>query len=76
MEQEQYEIKIDIEDIPAIIKIIYKFLSKDYWEEYGDSIWEYEEIKEHLVQDIMNLKWLYDFMQKNDNIEVRFYDSY
>jgi hypothetical protein len=33
-------------------------------------------MKKNLVQQIMNLKWLYYFMQENDNIEVEFYDSY
>ena len=56
MDSNQYKTKIDIEDIPAIIRMLYKFLSEEYWSEYGDSIWEYEDIKEKLVQNIINLK--------------------
>lgn len=76
MDSNQYKTKIDIEDIPAIIRMLYKFLSEEYWSKCGDSIWEYEDIKEKLVQNIINLKWLYYFMQKNENIEIEFYDSY
>ena len=76
MNSNQYKTEIDVEDIPAIIRMLYKFLSEEYWSKYGDSIWEYEDIKEKLVQNIINLKWLYYFMQKNENIEVEFYDSY
>lgn len=76
MDSNQYKTKIDMEDIPAIIRMLYKFLSEEYWSECGDSIWEYEDIKEKLVQNIINLKWLYYFMQKNENIEIEFYDSY
>lgn len=77
MSDDQYRAEIDIEDIPPIIRMLYKFLSESYWNEYGDSIWDYDEgIKEKLVQNIINLKWLYYFMQKNENIEIEFYDSY
>ena len=76
MNSNQYKTEIDMKDIPAIIRMLYKFLSEEYWNKYGDSIWEYEDIKEKLVQNIINLKWLYYFMQKNENIEIEFYDSY
>ena len=71
-----YTKNIDIEDIPALIKMLYNFLSENYWEENSDSIWEYEGMKEQLVQQIINLKWLYSFMKENNDIEVEFYDSY
>ena len=77
MSDDQYRAEINIEDIPPIIRMLYNFLSESYWNEYGDSIWDYDEgIKEKLVQNIINLKWLYYFMQKNENIEIEFYDSY
>lgn len=56
MDSNQYKTKIDMEDIPAIIRMLYKFLSEEYWSKCGDSIWEYEDIKEKLVQNIINLK--------------------
>ena len=68
--------KLNREDIHEIIEILYDFLSEETWEESGDSIWEYYEIEKKLVEDIMNLSWLYYFMKDNDNIEVEFYDSY
>lgn len=71
-----YDKQIKNEDILLIIEILYKFLSEEYWELFSKSIWEYQEMKKNLVQQIMNLKWLYYFMQENDNIEVEFYDSY
>ena len=75
MKDDEYERSLDREDIPAIIKILYKFLSKEYWDENADSIWEFEDQVDNIIQCIINLKWLYSYMENND-IEIIFYDSY
>ena len=74
--QEGGEHKLDIEDIPVIIKILFSFCGQTEWEEKADSIWEWEEFKDTLRQQILNLTWLYDYMLANPDVEVYFYDSY
>lgn len=68
--------KLDAEDIPVIIKILFSFYGKEEWEENADSIWEWEEFKDTLRQQIINLTWLYDYMLANPEVEVIFYNSY
>lgn len=70
------EFKFDAEDIPAIIKILFSFYGKEEWEEEADSIWEWDEFKDNLRQQILNLTWLYDYMLANPDVDVIFYDSY
>lgn len=70
------ESKLDVEDIPVIIKILFDFYGQTEWEEDADSIWEWDEFKDTLRQQIFNLMWLYDYMLKHSNAEVIFYDSY
>ena len=67
----QYEFELTFEDIGNIIVILMSY-NEENW---GNSIWEFEEIKEHLQQDIKNLQILQDLMKKY-NLEVYFYDSY
>lgn len=68
---------IDANKLLEIIKILNKFLHKEYWDEYADSIWEYDEHIERSVEILINLSWLSWYMLKEqDNIEVYFYDSY
>lgn len=70
------ESKLDIEDIPVIIKILFDFYGQTEWEEDADSIWEWDEFKDTLRQQIFNLMWLYDYMLEHSDAEVIFYDSY
>lgn len=70
------ESKLDVEDIPVIIKILFDFYGQTEWEEDADSIWEWDEFKDTLRQQIFNLMWLYDYMLEHPNAEVIFYDSY
>lgn len=73
---EEYGIEIDREDIPKIIEALIPFFSKEYWNEEADSIWEFEEYFNNMLSIIINLKWLYSYMEDNPNLEVVFYDSY
>lgn len=75
-DREGGEHKLDAEDIPVIIKILFDFYGKEEWEEEADSIWEWDEFKDNLRQQILNLTWLYDYMLANPDVEVYFYDSY
>ena len=70
------ESKLDVEDIPVIIKILFDFYGQTEWEEDADSIWEWDEFKNTLRQQIFNLMWLYNYMLEHPNAEVIFYDSY
>lgn len=71
-----YDFPIEREDIPAIVRELYKFLDKSYYEENADSIWEFDEIIDNLFQQIINLKWLEGYMEDHPDVEVEFYDSY
>lgn len=66
----------DKEDISILIKELIPFLSKEYWEENSDSIWEFEDYVENMLQILLNLKWLETYWQENPDIKVEFYDSY
>ena len=59
-----------------LIRIIVSFMSKEKWEEYGDSIWDYDEILPILQQNIINLALIASFMKNNPDVFLVFYDSY
>lgn len=73
-----YDFIIDLEDIPAILRVMAKYLDNEYWDLCADSIWEYKEYIQHMIQQYINLKWLEGYWKDHpdDDIEVRFYDSY
>ena len=58
------------------LTIFFHFLDKEVWEEEGESIWEYEEVKERLQNDIVNLVLMIPFMKENPDVYLEFYDSY
>ena len=68
--------QVDAEDIPAILRSIFPFMSKEFWEANGDSIWTFEEKIESLTQDALNLHWLYAYMKGHPEVECYFCDSY
>ena len=59
-----------------LIKIITKFLDREVWEEDGYSIWEYNEIHDILIRDILNLAFIASFMYRNPDVYLEFYDSF
>lgn len=67
---------VDAEDIIPIVKILMKYLDKEYYEDNANSIWEYEEAYDHIQQSIMNLMWLKMYMESHPDVECYFYDSY
>lgn len=64
------------EQILGIVGIIFRFLDEDNWDEYGDSIWEYEEVRPSLQRDIINLILMIPFLREHPDAYLKFYDSY
>ena len=67
---------IDQEDIQPILRHLYNFCSKEYWDENADSIWEFEDMIPNLIQQLINLTWLKDYMKEHPEVTCHFYDSY
>ena len=73
---DQCHYPIELEDIPAIIRALKPFLSKDYWEDEAESIWEYEEYFDNMYEILIKLEWLKQNWSNLQIKEVYFYDSY
>lgn len=73
---DEYEISVEAEDIIPIVKILMKYLDKEYYDENADSIWEYDDYKENIQHSIINLMWLKVYMEAHLNVTCYFYDSY
>lgn len=76
MKNDEYKKEIDPEDISTIIRKLKPFLSRDYWDEYADSIWEYDEYFDTIYQQLVFLEWFKVYYKKHPKLEVYFYDSY
>jgi hypothetical protein len=76
MNPDKYKNEVEEDDIPIIIRGLEGFIDKEYWDQFADSIWEYEEYKLHLLQQIKNLLWLREYLKEHPNVECYFYDSY
>ena len=63
-------------DVLKLIEITASWLDRERWEDGGDSIWGYEDIRPILVRDIANLAIIYGFMLQNPDVYLEFYDSY
>ena len=59
-----------------LIEVTASWLNEEKWDKEGESIWEYESARRHLVEDIINYSILYSFMQQNPDVFLEFYDSY
>lgn len=71
----KYEI-IKPSTVHQIIVLIAAFLDPERWENEGQSIWSADEIRDTLVQNIINLAAIEVFMIENPDIYLEFYDSY
>lgn len=76
VEENDSETPVEEEDILPIVKILMKYLDKEYYEDNADSIWEYNECKDNIQQSIINLLWLNMYMESHPETTVYFYDSY
>ena len=65
---------LDISEVKNIWRAINELNSKRAWES-DESIWSYNEIKDHLDRDLLRLEWLISFMRDHE-CQVEFYDSY
>lgn len=70
------EYPIEAEDIPAILRALMQFVKPQHWEEEADSIWEYDEMIDALIDQILNLKWLQRYLTDNPGAMCFFYDSW
>ena len=69
-------VTIDAEDIIPIVRILMKYLDKEYYEDNADSIWMYHEAYDNIQQSIINLMWLKTYMESDPNVKCYFYDSW
>lgn len=75
--EEQYIFEIDKpEQVLQFIELISSWLNEEKWQEEGDSIWDYNEIRETLIQNIINLAVIYMYMIMYPDVYLEFYDSY
>lgn len=70
------DIKLNPSSIDIIIEILEKYLERDYYNNYGDSIWEYDEYLLHNIQCLQNLKCAKQYLTHHPDVECYFYDSY
>lgn len=75
MSTSEHERKLDIEDLPAIIRILCHFCDSANWDE-DESIWTFDEIKDNIIKSLINLSWLYYYMEEHPEVTCKFYDSY
>lgn len=68
--------QVDTEDIIPLIKILMRYLDKEYYEDNANSIWEYNEAKDNIQRSIINLIWLKSYMEIHPEVECYFYDSW
>lgn len=67
---------IEADDIPALIRVLKPFLSRDYWEENSDSIWEYDEYFDLMYEKLVRLEWLKEYLKEHPEVKCYFYDNY
>ena len=74
---DQWQFNIEsAKGVMELILIIASFLDPVKWDDEGDSIWDFDEIKNVLVQNIVNLALVKSFMEANPDAYLEFYDSY
>lgn len=73
---ESYEYELEAKELENIARDLAPFLDREYYEANAQSIWDYDEMRDHIIQDIINLRWLAWYMKQHPDVKVRFYDSY
>lgn len=63
-------------EIPNLIAILKRFNDEKYWDEWANSIWDYNDIKKNLRRYIRNLYLLRILMFFHPDYELSFEDSY
>lgn len=76
-DEQQWQFQIDTPDqVLTLIELFARWLNEERWEDEGESIWDYENVHERLVMDIVNLALIYGWMENNPDVYLEFYDSY
>lgn len=70
------EFQIEYDDLPAILRALKPFLKEKIWDEEANSIWQYDEYIDDMVDDYIKLTWLAEYMKTHKDVKVYFYDSY
>ena len=76
---ENRDYELSITNIDEIINIIVNYLDGTYdWDDddFGGSIWTFEEMIPGLAYDIVNLGWLKSYLMTHPQAVAYFYDSY
>lgn len=63
-------------EIPNLITILKRFNNEKYWDEWANSIWDYDDIKKNLRRYIWNLRFLRILMFFHPDYILEFEDSY
>ena len=74
--EECADIPLNAEGVGKLRCILEEFLDREFYEQNGDSIWDYEDYLLHNIQCCENLTWLQNFLEEHPNEECYFYDSY
>lgn len=75
--RDDWEWKLDTEDLEYIKDIFSSWHNKERWEAEGDSIWSWEDnIPEQLEKHMNTCDKLIELQKKYPNIDICFYDSY
>jgi hypothetical protein len=75
-DKEGYTLIETPDQVKKLIGILGSWLNKEKWDTEGDSIWEYEDAANNIIQVIINLSAVYTFMLDNPDVYLKFYDSY
>ena len=74
---DQWQFSIDKpEQILELIEIFASWLDEERWEEDGNSIWTYKEVRQSIINAIVNCAIIYTFMLNNPDVYCLWYDSY
>lgn len=73
---EGIDIPLNSGGIEDIIDILEQFLNREYYEENGESIWEYEDYLIYMIRNLENLKVVKEYLIKYPETKCIFYDSY
>lgn len=64
-------------NLTDIIQILIDYLIyPNSWDEEDNNLWEFNEMKNRITQDIINLSWLRNYIKENPRAYCYFYDSY
>ena len=70
-----YSFPLTVEQLEKIQEIYNYYNSEETWQE-ADSIWNWEEVKDHFPEQNKVFEWLKSYKKLHPSVEVLFYDSY